>query len=65
MLCPLCHKHKLLRAEEKWFCPHCYNVYHHLPLYGLSSRIKHSLHGKRYSMILNHPNLNAPNYRSL
>ena len=34
MACPICNNHKLLRADGKWFCPHCYRVYAKLPLYG-------------------------------
>lgn len=35
MTCPFCGKSKLLKAEDKWYCPGCFHVYHHLPLYGL------------------------------
>jgi hypothetical protein len=60
MVCPLCNKHKLLQAEEKWFCPYCFNVYHHLPLYGLSNRIKYSLYGHgRYSKLFSQPHIDS------
>lgn len=61
MTCPLCNKHRLLKAEEKWFCPHCFNVYHHLPLYGLSNHIQYSLYGNsQYSKRFTPPNINSP-----
>jgi hypothetical protein len=34
MICPLCHKHKLLQAEGRWYCPQCYHVYSYFPVYG-------------------------------
>lgn len=34
MICPLCHRHKLLHAEGRWYCPQCYQVYTRLPIYG-------------------------------
>jgi hypothetical protein len=34
MYCPCCSRNKLLRADGKWFCPHCFQIYGHLPLYG-------------------------------
>ncbi len=60
MICPLCNQYQLLKAEEKWFYPHCFNVYHHLPLYGLSNRIKYTLYGSRYEKLFNHSNIHWP-----
>ena len=43
MICPICSKHKLLKAEGKWFCPCCYQVYHDLPLYGSLHHLNRSI----------------------
>jgi len=47
MICPHCNKHRLLKAEGKWFCPQCFNVFHYLPLYGRSNLSKCSLYVNR------------------
>lgn len=34
MICPICHGHKLLKGEHRWYCPRCFHVFTRIPIYG-------------------------------
>lgn len=60
MICPHCNKHRLLKAEGKWFCPLCFNIFHYLPLYGQSNRIFDTLSvNSKYGKIFKQPLLDS------